>query len=83
MADDWELREIIPGLCSRETDGPTTMLCSLQGGGANSYVIGRRAYISGREINVEQFSQELRGSAGDDGLIWRQYLLCVILCAVV
>ena len=42
MADDQ--RERIPGLYSRETEGPTTMLFSLEGGdNTKGSVIGRRA----------------------------------------
>ena len=41
MADDES--ETVPGLCSRETEGPTTMLFSLEGGDTKGSVIGRRA----------------------------------------
>ena len=41
MADDE--RERSPGLCSRETDGPTTMQFTLEGVDTKSFVIGGRA----------------------------------------
>ena len=41
MAED--VRERISGLCSRETEGLSTMLFSLEGGDAKGSVIGRRA----------------------------------------
>ena len=64
MADDE--REIIQGLCSRETEGPTTILFSLEGGDTKCSVIGRRAYRSRSGVNMDYFSQLLRGSASDD-----------------
>ena len=54
MADDE--REIIPSFSSRETESPTTMLFFLEGGDADSYVIGKIAPGSRSDANVDEFS---------------------------
>ena len=59
-------RERIPGLYSRETEVPTNMLFSFEGGGVNSSIIGRRAQRPRRNNRLDKVSQVLRGSASDD-----------------
>ena len=44
--------ERIPGMYSRETDDPTTMLSSFEGGDAKSYMIGRRVQRLIRIIRI-------------------------------
>ena len=64
MADS--KRERIPGLYSRKTEGPTTMLFSFEGADAKSSIIGRRAQRPRRNIDLDKVSQVLRGSASND-----------------
>ncbi|WP_419628872.1 hypothetical protein, partial [Thiolapillus sp.] len=59
-------RERIPGLYSRKTEGPTTMLFSFEGGDAKGSIIGRRAQRPRRNIDLDKVSQVLRGSASDN-----------------
>ena len=53
-------------VCSEEKQGLSTMLFSPEGGDTEGSVIRRRAQRSRRDINTDQFSQVLRGSASDD-----------------
>ena len=64
MADS--KRERIPGLYSRKTEGPTTMLFSFEGADAKSSIIGRRAQRPRRNIDLDKVSQVLRRSASDN-----------------
>ena len=66
MGYDGEQRELIPGLYSRKTEGPTTMLLSFEGGDAKGSIIGRRAQGPRRKINLDKVGQVLRGSASDN-----------------
>ena len=59
-------RERSPGLYSRKTEGPTTMLLSFEGGDAKGSIIGRRAQRPRRNIDLDMVSQVLRGSASDN-----------------
>ena len=67
--------ERISGLYSRKTEGPTTMLFSLEGGDAKGSITGRGALRPRRNMNSDKVSQLLRGSARDNliaetGCIW-------------
>ena len=59
-------RENIPGLYSRKTEGPTTMLFSFESGDAKGSIIRRRAQIPRRNIDLYKVGQVLRGSASND-----------------
>ena len=56
-------RERIPGLYSRKTEGPTTMLFSFKGGDTKGSIIGRRAQRPRRNIDLDKVSQVLSESA--------------------
>ena len=59
-------RKRIPYLDSREAKGTTTMLFSFEEGNAKGSVIRRRAQRPRRDVDLDKFSQVLRGSASDD-----------------
>ena len=84
--------ERISGLYSRKTEGPTTMLFSLEGGDAKGSIIGRRAQRPRKNIDLDKVSQVLRGSTSDnliaetgcfvfDSLFYG--VQCSIACAIV
>ena len=58
--------ERFPGLYSRETEGPTTMLFSFDSWDAKSSIIGGRAQRPRRDIDLDKVSQVLTGSASDN-----------------
>ena len=68
-------RERIPGLCSRKTEGMTTMLFSFEGGDAKGSIIGRRAQSSRRSIDLDKVSQVFRGSASDNLIAEKGYFV--------
>ena len=74
-------RERIPGLYSRKTEGPITMLFSFEGGDAKGSIIGRRAQRPRRNIDLDKVSQVLRDSATDN-LIAETECLLLILCSM-
>ena len=59
-------RERIPDPDSREAKGTTTILFSVEEGDAKDSIIRRRAQRLRRDIDLDKFSQVLRGSASDD-----------------
>ena len=59
-------RERIPGLYSRETEGPATILLSFEVGDAKSSIFGRRTQRPRRDIDLDKVSQVMRGSASDN-----------------
>ena len=59
-------RERIPGLYSRKTEGPITMLFSFEGGDAKGSIIGRRAQRPRRNIDLDKVSQVLWGRASNN-----------------
>ena len=58
--------KIIPNLDSREAKGTTTMLFSFEEGDAKDSIVRRRVQRHRRGIDLDNFSQILRGSASDD-----------------
>ena len=58
-------RKRIPDLGSREAKGTTTMLFSFEEGDVKGSVIGRRAQRPRRDVDLDRFSQALRGSASN------------------
>ena len=74
-------RKRIPDSCSREAKGTTTILFSFQGGDAESYVIRRRMQRPRTDIDMDAFSQVLRGSASHDLIAETSYfVLNSMLC---
>ena len=59
-------RERIPGLYSRKTEGPTTMLFSSEGGDVKGSIIRRRMQRPRRNIDLDKVSQVLKGSASNN-----------------
>ena len=59
-------RKRIPDLDSRDAKGTTTMLFSVEEGDAKGSIIRRRAQRPRRDVELDKFSQVLRGSASDD-----------------
>ena len=59
-------RKRIPDLDSREGKGTTTMLFSFEEGNAKGSIIRRRAQRPRRDVDLDKFSQVLRGNASDD-----------------
>ena len=66
-------RKRIPDLGSSEEKGTTTMLFSFEGGDAKSSIFQRRAQKPRRDVDLDKFSQVLRGSAGDDFIAETSY----------
>ena len=52
-------------LDSREAKGTTTMLFSFEGGDAKDSVVRRRAHRPRRDVDLNKFSEVLRGTACD------------------
>ena len=69
-------RKRFPDLGSREAKGTTTMLFSFEEGDAKGSIIQRRAQRPRRDVDLNKFSQVLRGSANDD-LKSRDKLFCI------
>ena len=65
----------IPDLDSREAKGMTTMLFSFEEGDAKGSIIRRRVQRLRRDIDLDKFSQVLRGSASDDLIAETSYLV--------
>ena len=59
-------RKRIPDLDSREAKGTTTMLFSFEEGDVKDSIVRRRVQRPRRDIDLDKFSQVLRGSASDD-----------------
>ena len=59
-------RKRIPDLGSRKTKGTTTVLFSFEEGDVKGSVIRRRVQRPRRDVDLDKFSQVLRGSASDD-----------------
>ena len=59
-------RKRIPDLDSREAKGTTTMLFSFEEGDAKDSIVQRRAQRPRWDIDLDKFSQVLRGSASAD-----------------
>ena len=59
-------RKRIPYLDSREAKGTTTMLFCFEEGDVKDSDIRRRAQRPRRDVDLDKFSQVLRGSASDD-----------------
>ena len=68
-------RKRIPDLCSREAKGTISMLFSLEDGDAKSSIVRRRAQRPRRDIDLDKFSQVLRGSASDDMIAEASYFV--------
>ena len=73
-------RERIPGLYSRRTEGPTTMLLSFQGRDTKSSTIGRSAQSSRRDIDLDKVSQVPMGSASDNLMAETERFVTDSLC---
>ena len=71
-------RKRIPDLDSREAKGMTTMLFSFEEGNAKGSTIRRRAQRPRRDVDVDKFSQVLRGSASDDLIAEASYFVHTI-----
>ena len=56
-------RKRIPDLDSREAKGTATMMFSFEEGDAKGFIIRRRVQRPRRDIELDKFSQVLRGSA--------------------
>ena len=65
----------IPDLDSREAKGMTTMLFSFEEGDAKGSVIRRREQRLRRDIDLDKFSQVLRGSNNDDLIAKTSYFV--------
>ena len=59
-------RKGIPYLDSREAKDTTTMLFSFEEGDAKGSITRRRVQRPRRDVDLNKFSQVLRGSASDD-----------------
>ena len=59
-------RKRIPDLDSREEKGTTTMLFSFEEVDAKGSITRRRAQRPRRDVNMDKFSQVLKGSDSDD-----------------
>jgi len=59
-------RKEIQTLCSREAEGTTAMLPSSEDGDVKSSFTRRRTQRPRRNIDLDKFSQVLRGSANDN-----------------
>ena len=57
------------------------MLFSFEEGDAKDSIVRRRAQKPRRDVDLDKFSQVLRGSASDD-LMQRQAILYLILCSM-
>ena len=70
-------RKRIPDLDSREANGATIMLFSFEEGDAKDVIIRRRAQRKDeeRDVDVDKFSQVLRGSASDDLIAEASYFV--------
>ena len=68
-------RKRIPDLDSREAKGTTTMLFSFEEGDSKDSIIRRRAQRPRRDIDLDKFSQVLRGSASDDLITEARYFV--------
>ena len=66
-------RKRIPDLGSREGKGMTTMLFSFEGGDAKSSTVRIRAQRPRRYVDLDKFSQVLKGSASDDFIAETNY----------
>ena len=65
----------IPDLDSREAKGTTTMLFSFEEWDAKDFIVRRRAQRPRRDIDLDKFSQVLRGSASDDFIAEASYFV--------
>ena len=63
----------IPDLDCREAKGTTTMLFSFEEWDAKDSIIQRRAQRPRRDVDLDKFSQVLRGSASDDFIAETSY----------
>ena len=68
-------RKGIPDLDSREAKSTTTMLFSFEERDANDSIVRRRAQRPRRDIDLDKFSQVLRGSASDDLIAEASYFV--------
>ena len=68
-------RKRIPDLDSREAKGTTTLLFSFEQGDAKGFMIRRRAQRPRKDIDLDKFSQLLRGSASDDLIAEASYFV--------
>ena len=68
-------RKRIPDLGSRETKGTTTVLFSFEEGDVKGSVIRRRVQRPRRDVDLDKFSQVLRGSASDDLIAEASYFV--------
>ena len=68
-------RTRIPDLGSREAKGTTTMLFCFEEGDAKGTIIRRRAQRPRRDVDLDKFSQVLRGSASDDLIAEASYFV--------
>ena len=64
---------------SREAKGKTTMLLSFEEGDAKDSIIRRRAQKPRRDIDLDRFSQVLRGDASDDLIAEASYFVFSVL----
>ena len=68
-------RKRFPDLGSREAKGTTTMLFSFQEEDVKGSIIRRRAQRPRRDIDLDKFSEVLRGSVSDDLIAEANYLV--------
>ena len=68
-------RKRIPDLDSRDAKGTTTMLFSFEEGYVKGSIIRRRAQRPRRDVDLDRFSQVLRGSASDDLIAVATYVV--------
>ena len=68
-------RKRIPDLDSREAKGTTTMLFSFEEGDAKDSIIRRRAQGPRRNVDLDKFSQVLRGGASGDLIAEASYFV--------
>ena len=67
----------IPDLCGREAKGTTTMLFSFEGEDAKGSISRKRIQRPRRDVDLDRFSQVLRGNANDDLMACKDKLLCI------
>ena len=68
-------RKRIPDLESRKAKGMTTMLFSFEEGDVKGSIIRRRAQRPKRDVDLDKFSQVLRGSTSDDLIAEASYFV--------
>ena len=70
-------RQIILDLGIREAKDTTTMLFSFEGEDAKGSISRKRIQRPRRDVDLDRFSQVLRGNANDDLIACKDKLLCI------